>query len=43
MPRVTILTSTNLPEGTEDLLDLGPKFVPCKTVNNQTELDVNVQ
>jgi hypothetical protein len=44
LPRVTILTSTsNLPEGTEDLLDLGPKFVPSKTVNNQTELDVNVQ
>lgn len=44
LPRVTILTSTsNLPECTEDLLNLGPKFVPSKTVNNQTELDVNVQ
>ena len=44
LPRVTILSSIpNLPKGTEDLLDLGPKFVPSKTVNNQTELDVNVQ
>ncbi|XP_028416688.1 uncharacterized protein LOC114540877 [Dendronephthya gigantea] len=44
-PRVTILTSTTLlPDGTADLLDLGPQFVPSmKTINKRTELDVNVQ
>jgi hypothetical protein len=45
LSRVTVLSSTsNLPDGTADLLDLGPKFVPStKTINKHTELDVNVQ
>ncbi len=44
-PRVTLLTpSTDLPNGTAELLDLGPKFVPSmKTINKQTELDIIVQ
>ena len=44
-PRVTLLTSTaHLPNGTADLLDLGPQFVPTtKTINSKIELEVNVQ
>ena len=44
-PRVTVLTSTSdLPNGTANLLDLGPQFVPSiKTINKRTEFDVNVQ
>ena len=43
-PRVTLLTSSSdLPDGTAELLDLGPKFVPTKKFSKQTELDINVQ
>jgi hypothetical protein len=41
----SIITSTSdLPNGTANLLDLGPQFVPSiKTINKQTEFEVNVQ
>ena len=43
-PRVTLLTSSSdLPDGTAELLDQGPKFVPTKKFLKQTEIDINVQ
>jgi hypothetical protein len=46
-PRVTVLTLTStsdLPNGTANLLDLGPQFVhSIKTIKKRTEFDVNVQ
>ena len=43
-PRVTLVTSnSDLPVGTTELLDIGPKFVPTKKFSKQTELNINVQ
>ena len=41
--RTLLTSSSDLPDGTAELLDLGPKFVPTKKFSKQTELDINVQ